>query len=305
MSKKEYLALQLRPDLREEIAYHSHSVPFSFGIDYFDDYRNNQWPAHWHDEYEFVVALRGCVTFTVYGGNQNSTDITLTEGDGLFIAAARLHSAKAMPGTVAAGYVFSNTFFNMKPFETVLQKTLAPVTNADITYIRLERANSSAIPVLQALEELRGLPEEETGYELHRVEQVFRLWRMLLQLVRSNDAEISRREAENSREQRLKDLVSYIYAHYSEPISVEAMARYAGVSRTECFRCFQSILGKTPIEYLTEHRLSVAATLLLNTRRPIADIAEACGFQSPGYFGKLFREVYGKTPKEYRKNGSQ
>ena len=302
MNEKAYLALQLGSDLREEIPYNNHSIPFSVCIDHFDDYRNNQWPTHWHDEYEFVLVLRGSVTFTVYGGNHNSTDIVLSEGDGLFIGAACLHSAKATPGTVAAGYVFSNAFFNIKPFEKVLRELLQPITDASITYIKFEKDAQSAAHILQTLNDLCHLPEEETGHELHCVELVLKLWRLLLQYILSNESQISRRITEDSREQRLKALVSYIHAHYSEPITVEDMAKHIGISRTECFRCFQRILKKTPMEYVTEYRLSMSSALLLNTQRPVADIAEACGFQSPSYFGKLFREAYGKTPKDYRKD---
>lgn len=300
MGRKEYLTLQLGADLREEIAYNNHAIPFSICIDHFDDYFNGQWPTHWHDEYEFVLVLQGSVVFTVCGGGNDSTDVVLAEGDGLFIGSACLHSAKAEPGTVAAGYVFSNAFFNMKPFETVLRELLQPITDAAITYIKFEKDASSAEHILQTLCTLCHLPEEETGHELHCVELVMKLWRLLLQYILSNESHIPRRTIEDSREQRLKALVSYIHAHYSEPITVEDMAKHIGISRTECFRCFQNILRKTPVEYLTEYRLSMAATLLLNTKRPIADVADACGFQSPSYFGKIFREHYGKTPKEYR-----
>lgn len=301
MRKKEYLTLQLGSDLREEIAYNNHAIPFSICIDHFDDYLNCQWPTHWHDEYEFVLVLHGSVIFTVCGGGNDSTDIVLSEGDGLFIGSACLHSAKAMPGTVAAGYVFSNAFFNMKPFEKVLRELLQPITDAAITYIKFEKEAASAEHILQTLSNLCHLPEDETGHELHCVELVLKLWRLLLQYILINESQIPRRTIEDSKEQRLKALVSYIHAHYSEPVTVETMAKHIGISRTECFRCFQSILRKTPVEYLTGYRLSMAASLLVNTQRTVSDIAESCGFPSQSYFGKLFRTHYGKTPKEYQK----
>lgn len=215
------------------------------------------------------------------------------------MGSACLHSAKAVPGTITAGYVFSNAFFDMKPFETVLRELLQPITDASITFIKFEKNTASAEPVLQVLGELCSLPEE-AGYELHCVELIFKLWRMLLRYICSNKAGIACRTAGDSKEQRLKALVSFVHAHYAETITVADMAKHIGVSRTECFRCFQSILQKTPVEYLTQYRLSMAAALLLNTKRPIAEIAECCGFQSPSYFTKTFREHYGKTPKAYR-----
>ena len=305
MEKKNYLALRLGADLREEIAYNNHNIPFSICIDYFDDYRNGRWPTHWHDEYEFVLVLKGSVTFTVCGGKDEMADIVLAEGDGLLIGSACLHSARAIPGTVAGGYVFSNAFFNMKPFETVLRDILQPITDAAITYILFGKNNDAAQPVLQTLRDLCEIPEAEAERELHCVELVFKLWRMLLQYLRGNGSVVCQQSVGDTKTQRAKEIVSFIHAHFAESVTVEAIARHIGISRTECFRCCQSILKKTPVEYLTEYRLAMAAALLVNTQRSVADIAAACGFQSQSYFGKMFRVQYGKTPKAYRRESEK
>lgn len=167
--------------------------------------------------------------------------------------------------------------------------------------IKFEKETASAESLLQVLRELCSLPEDEIGHELHCVELVFKLWRLLLQYIHSDQSAVAHRTVNDSKEQRLNALVSFVHAHYSEPITVEDMAKHISISRTECFRCFQRILQKTPVEYLTEYRLSMAAAMLVNTGRTVADIAESCGFQSASYFGKLFRERYKKHPKHIRK----
>lgn len=76
---------------------------------------------------------------------------------------------------------------------------------------------------------------------------------------------------------RLKEVLSYIHAHIQEPLKVEDIAQAANISRTECFRCFQIILQKTPQEYITGYCIAQASAMLLNTRRTIADIAACLG----------------------------
>lgn len=83
-------------------------------------------------------------------------------------------------------------------------------------------------------------------------------------------------------------------------ISIDDMAKTACISRTECFRCFREILNKTPSEYLNEYRLAMAATLLSDTDKTLSDICYSCGFKSPSYFGKRFKERSGMSPKKYR-----
>ena len=98
---------------------------------------------------------------------------------------------------------------------------------------------------------------------------------------RSVRARAAASPATGAREQRLKEMVSYVRAHFRERITVEDLARHACVSRTECFRCFQSVMGKSPMAYIAEYRLSMAAMLLANTRQSVAEIALSCGFCSP------------------------
>ena len=93
----------------------------------------------------------------------------------------------------------------------------------------------------------------------------------------------------------------YIEEHYTESVSLDALAQSAHVSKSECLRCFRLALHTTPYKYLTEYRLSKAADLLRNTDEPISGVAALAGFQQPSHFGKCFREKTGMTPSEYRK----
>ncbi len=100
---------------------------------------------------------------------------------------------------------------------------------------------------------------------------------------------------------RMEIFLSYIEAHYKEPISLEELARSANVSKSECLRCFKQTLSITPYNYLLEYRLLQAASLLENTQLPISDISSSVGFNQLSHFGKNFRIKTGYTPRDYRK----
>ena len=56
-----------------------------------------------------------------------------------------------------------------------------------------------------------------------------------------------------------------------------------------------------PVNFLKRHRIAIAVSLLENSEDGIADIGYQCGFNTPSYFIKTFKEFTGHTPREYQK----
>ena len=94
--------------------------------------------------------------------------------------------------------------------------------------------------------------------------------------------------------------IEYISANYSYPITVEDIAAYVGLSRSQLFRSFQSVLGVSPKEYLTDFRIKQSCYLLENSNLSITAIANSIGFDNGLYFSKAFHKKKGISPKEYR-----
>ena len=70
-------------------------------------------------------------------------------------------------------------------------------------------------------------------------------------------------------------------------------------------RSFRKYLKKTPSTYLKEVRLKKAAELLRNTNFSVKEVCYHSSYENANYFHKQFREFYGMTPAEYRKNHSR
>ena len=58
-----------------------------------------------------------------------------------------------------------------------------------------------------------------------------------------------------------------------------------------------------PTLYLLHHRINNAARMLVETDLSVTDISMACGFSSPGYMWKVFRDINGVSPRAFRKSG--
>jgi AraC-like DNA-binding protein len=87
---------------------------------------------------------------------------------------------------------------------------------------------------------------------------------------------------------------------YAEPVTVDDMARAAGLSRAHFSQEFRRAFGVTPHAYLLTRRLERAATLLRTTDRSVADICMTVGWQSVGSFTTSFSRMFGRTPTAYR-----
>lgn len=79
------------------------------------------------------------------------------------------------------------------------------------------------------------------------------------------------------------------------------LARHAHVSQQHLCRIFQRALGRGPMECVRLLRIEQAATLLERSEDPVRLIADRCGFVSPYHFSRVFRQVYGTSPRQYRR----
>ena len=102
---------------------------------------------------------------------------------------------------------------------------------------------------------------------------------------------------------KLIDAISLMEANLEEPMSLDELSRHVGLSRRQLERLFQKHVRCVPTRYYLELRLARARQLLLQTTRPIVDIAFACGFVSAPHFSKCYRDHYGIPPREERRRG--
>lgn len=103
------------------------------------------------------------------------------------------------------------------------------------------------------------------------------------------------------RHYHLSHLRNVIYSNPEEMIDVADMARRMGMSYSGFQHLYKKIFGVSVMADLTKSRFELAARLLLTTTISIKEIAHKCGYISEYSFMRKFKEIYGKTPSEYRR----
>ncbi|MGJ7490086.1 AraC family transcriptional regulator [Variovorax sp. ZT4R33] len=96
-----------------------------------------------------------------------------------------------------------------------------------------------------------------------------------------------------------------MHAQPGHPWSLEELARTAGSSRSVLAERFQQLVGVSPMLYLTQWRMVLAANLLRGSNAPLAAIAEDAGYQTDTAFSRAFRREYGAPPAAWRRSQLQ
>lgn len=103
--------------------------------------------------------------------------------------------------------------------------------------------------------------------------------------------------------ERVAEVMQSMHDRLAERISVDAMARMAGMSSSVFYRVFRNLTNDTPLQYLKKVRLSKARDLILRDGQRVSAAAAAVGYESPAQFSRDFRNHFGISAAKL-KNGA-
>jgi len=87
--------------------------------------------------------------------------------------------------------------------------------------------------------------------------------------------------------------------------TVSEIAREVGLNPQKLQQGFKELFGKTVNDFITDKRLDMAWTLLINSDHTLMSISSRIGYNNPSYLSKMFRERYGVTPSEFRRRSKK
>ncbi len=285
----------------DHVPFSSKGFPYACIYTELDRYADRSITWHWHTSMEIVNVLHGTIELRT----QNQS-LLMHAGDSAFVNTGVLHMYQAHGKEPADLYahLFHADFLSGADGSVFEEKYFLPVSRCaglEAWLIRPDTKEHMEMisAVLTAAERMR---EEPEYFEMDVRSLLCRFWKGLLKDTGDLREKASSRNTADS--ERIKQMMDFVRDHYSEAIGVDDIAASAGVSGRECTRCFRRCIGVSPIEHLTQYRVRMGAKALRETARTVLEISEDCGFSSPSYFSKVFREMTGQTPKEYRKQYS-
>jgi len=104
------------------------------------------------------------------------------------------------------------------------------------------------------------------------------------------------------RHPKLIRIVEAMEDNLEEPLGLDGLAAIGGILRRQLERLFRGHLGDTPTGYYLKLRLRRARLFLEQTEMSVLDVSLACGFVSAPYFSRAYRALFGRAPRDDRRN---
>ena len=98
----------------------------------------------------------------------------------------------------------------------------------------------------------------------------------------------------------LRRVTELVHAKIEDGVTLDEMAKSAGLSACYFSKRFRKSTGETPHQFLLRHRIERAKEMLRAGDGRVLDVAVACGFKTQQHFARVFRQVCGASPTEYR-----
>jgi len=292
------MAIILDHQLQEQIPHNNSEFPITYFHDELASLPNHAGPLHWHPDFEIATATHYPLDFQI--GQEH---IVLEAGNSIFINGNILHGIKQLRGDIPEtmpNIVFSGSIIASE-LSAVHQKYITPISGCDsLPYIVFRNENKMQMEINRLIRELyQVIATQGECYEMivqRNLNHIFEyIFRNLKAFPKSQTSRI-----QITAQIRIQKMLTYIYEHYAEAVTLEDIAKSANIGKSEAGRCFTMYVGCSPVEALIRHRLQIAHRLLHETNLTLQEISFECGFHSVNYFSRQFRKNFGCAPGNYR-----
>lgn len=250
-------------------------------------------PPHWHKELEIFILLEGSVQIGI-----GDMTYTVNAGEGCFINTGILHSftGNISSPCIYRSFVFDSSIVGGTPGSIFDTMYVRPLIEDGAAFLKFQKNTEDERFFTLFDKAFSACTDESPYYEF----QVREALSGILLYTKEKSRITPTHKVSSLYELRVKQMLEWIDNNIEKNITVKEIADTANICTRECQRIFSRYLHYSPIEYVQQRRILMATQLLSSTDIPVTDIALSCGFSSPSYFAKQFKELAGKTPTEYR-----
>lgn len=278
-------------------------LPLIISLQQYPGYRRmvgENW-MHWHDYYEFFIALSGRGDF-----RSGSDRFLFDPGDMVIVDPLKIHGVMKMDAAHTALVLLFPAHLVAAPGGVVDQGFLQPWDRRADGVLPLLKASSPGTPVVH--EALLKLVQAWFAKDLGEDRWVALKYYFLgvlfqLRQVFTTSACLSSPVTDRAlSEERLRRSLDYVSLHAHESASQPEAARAAGMSTSRFRAFFKETTGWGYAQYVRELRVERAAKLLRETEDSVAEIAHMTGFADQSHLLRCFKAKYGVAPVAYRQN---
>lgn len=134
---------------------------------------------------------------------------------------------------------------------------------------------------------------------------LYRLSYYILEMYRSSNVPEKSQHSQYVPENKLEEVIQYIYNNYHENITVEDAAKISGYTKEYFCKIFKQLTAESFHQFLNRVRIEQAKFLIANTPLSISEISNTVGIKDDSTFRTVFKKFTQTTPTDYRKRYSE
>lgn len=252
---------------------------------------SDHYDTHHHSAVEVIMGVQGSVQIKV-----PQKEFAVMPGEILFIPSVMPHSLTMGENSERHLFLFEmDCLLSIRDFLLLNPMLASPI------YLT---ASFSSIDSVRALLN-RIIEEYHTDHPLKNMV----MYTLLLEIYTILGDEYLLSSAEGTRLplgkrkeywELLQHVIEYVDQHYMEDITLDAIATEAGFSKYHFLRLFKKLTGDTFYHYLCQKRIAMAENLMRLSDFSISQIAMRTGFNSIATFNRIYKDIRGMTPSQYR-----
>ena len=251
------------------------------------------FPPHWHNAAEFTVALKDGCRYKV-----GDTSFRLSAGDILLVWPGQIHETVKIPAKGAVFIQFSSL---------ILENNMDLLSISGFLYdhhlISASEDTELAKHISDKILEIERI--HSSGDPFAETKCKGRIYEILLKLgekiISDTGFDSQPEDPAKSGWQYIHAACNYIAENSANNISQTVVADHIGISTFYFSKLFKQYMHTSFPAYLASIRVKSASSLLMDKNLSITDCAFMSGFQSTTTFNKVFREIPGYSPRDYRK----
>lgn len=253
---------------------------------------------HWHEELEIIYIMENSVNLEI-----NEQTVKLNKGEIIVINPNQIHQISKNEQ--------DNIVLIIQVSKAILEKLEVPKNVFENNFI------SKCTDKKQ--KEISNMIKDECNqiiYKLHEGKinggdklAIFAASMKITTLLYENFSEVIGEIADSKTRNNRKDFINYITKifeyieeHYKEQINIEDVSKAVFLSSSYLAHILKIYTGETFHKFLNHYRIECIAEDLVTTEDSIIDIYHKHGFNSNKTFNRVFKDVYGCSPSQYRKN---
>lgn len=255
-----------------------------------------EFPAHWHSEIEIVYCMSGSFDMKI-----NRHDLSVKSGQAVFVSSTEEHEyLGSLDGNKVLVIEVGISFLGAKFSELAKLQFTSPLIDMDKPEVIGRVVATKFKEAFHIIKEANKNLSDSVKDEWETKGALFNIAALTLKYIPHKNIVSEKRRARMQALLNIQPAFSYIINNYYLSVTLDDVAKVTGYEKSNFCKQFKSATQTSFHKYLNTYRIGVACNLIKYSEYSMQAVGEKVGIPEAKSFSRIFRQVVGMTPTEYK-----